>query len=88
MTLTYTNKIFLAGRHRQVNTHKSEEVQCLVDPRVEFHSTANPGLSDVVTSSRKKKVIMIIKTKVQDFGRCKADRFLHFRVGMILPELT
>ena len=55
LTLTYTNKIFLAGRHRQVNTHKSEEVLCFVDPRVEFHSTANPGLSDVVTSSRKKK---------------------------------
>ena len=32
LTLTYTNKIFLTGWYRQVNTHKSEEVECVVDP--------------------------------------------------------
>ena len=55
LTLTYTNKIFLTERYRQVNTHKSEEVECFIDPSVEFHGTANSGLSDVVSSSRKKQ---------------------------------
>ena len=67
LTLTYTNKMFLAGRHRQVNTHKSEEVQCFVNPWVEFLWTANPGFSDVVTSSGKKNN----DNKNQSSGNCQ-----------------